>query len=286
MMRKIASFILISMLALGVSGCGWLSDRGDDALEMFDIGITITDSWAPQFAIYMDYFQFTPIGYSNFDGKFLGIGNTQIGWMDARVKAWGVLASGIEDVQHGVFDPTDPRQARKGFQGERRPAYYTGILPPKSLGQKCPPLQYAECCRIFHFGWIGFEMACRPLDWFDFLLGWVGIDYMDDDAWANSRDDAPPKVRKPAPPSEPVAARRADSPPLLESQAQRFRREEMEHARGEPVPKYEYHDSQREKAEARRRARREPREKKGVMGALKGMVRWMRDVEDWVWNHM
>lgn len=56
-------FVMILSIGLPGSGCSYMKARGNDAKNMFDLGISINKSWKPQFAFYFDCFNMTPIGY-------------------------------------------------------------------------------------------------------------------------------------------------------------------------------------------------------------------------------
>jgi len=171
-----------ALLALALTnGCAYMHKRGNDAMDILDIGITVNDQLAPRFALYVDFFNVLPIGYSNVDGKTLGMGNRQAGFLDFVHKNWGVLTVGEEQKGTGVFNPNDPHQARPDQSTlTERPRFDVGISGID--GAEPPPkLQYFECDRALHLGWIGFHATIRPLDIVDFVLGWAAADMMHDD---------------------------------------------------------------------------------------------------------
>lgn len=174
--------ILLLVISLTITGCAYLRARGNDALDIIDIGITVNDKWSPDFGIYADFFSITPIGFCRIDGKELGIGNRQIGWLDYIDKSWGVLLWGSELKGAGKFNPTDPHQARKDQRNlETRPRFNTGIVR-MSMEDNLPPLLcFFECDRGVHLGWIGLHFTLRPVDLIDFVLGWTTLDILGDD---------------------------------------------------------------------------------------------------------
>ncbi|MHC4788994.1 MAG: hypothetical protein ACYS8K_07295, partial [Planctomycetota bacterium] len=38
-----------------------------------------------------------------------------------------------------------------------------------------------SCPKLLHLGWVGVELNCRFVELADFLLGWAGVDFMEDD---------------------------------------------------------------------------------------------------------
>lgn len=182
LLRVGAVVCLGAAMVLGASGCGYMKDRGHDAINMFDLGITVNKSWKPQFAFYFDFFNVTPTGYADLDTKVLGWGNRQIGWMDYNADAWGYMAHGEESHGYGVFNPGDPQQARPDQQDlTERPAYDVGFRGAFEEDNRRPPkIQHIQCDRIFHFGWIGIQNTMRPLGILDFVVGWTGYDLLGD----------------------------------------------------------------------------------------------------------
>ncbi|NQU42613.1 hypothetical protein HQ520_04965 [bacterium] len=185
--RMASALILLTLLA-GLSGCSYLSDRGRDALDIFDLGITITPEAKPDFAIYFDFFNMLPVGYGNVDGKMIGWGNRQMIFLDDTpldytLHSWGALVWGSEKYGTGSFIPADPRQVRDDQRDLlERPRYNAGVARVISEEENRPPwTHYFECQRALHLGWIGIVFNLRPLDVVDFVVGWTTVDFMGDD---------------------------------------------------------------------------------------------------------
>jgi hypothetical protein len=91
---------------------------------------------------------------------------------------WGSELKGT-----GEFDPRDPHQTRLDqANAAERPRFNTGILRLISEEENRPPLlQYVECGRGLHLGWIGVHASIRPFDIVDFILGWTPLDIVGDD---------------------------------------------------------------------------------------------------------
>jgi hypothetical protein len=180
-MRVLALPLLIAASFL-LQSCAYLQHRGDDAKDILDIGITVTPSVKPDFALYFDFFNMLPLGYSNVDGKLLGIGYRQGGALDYQSHNWGVWAYGSEKQGAGVFNPNDPRHARQGVEpAEPWPAYDAGFVRVFAEDNPPPKFHYMECTRQIHLGWIGYMMDFRPVDLLDFFVGWTTIDILHDD---------------------------------------------------------------------------------------------------------
>jgi hypothetical protein len=98
------------ILVLCCSGCGtYWRNRGNDALDMWDFGISTTSK--PCFAfVPADYMNVTPIGFSFLEGKFHGVYRRQ--WVTLKLSdsMWGVLVTGSQTLQVGELDANDPRQ--------------------------------------------------------------------------------------------------------------------------------------------------------------------------------
>ena len=98
--RVARGLVLASIAALAATaGCSYLRNRGSDALDMFDAGVTWTRK--PQFGIYANCPFLAPAGYAKVDGHFAGIGGGQLGVVEHRQDNVGLLAWGREDVKWG-----------------------------------------------------------------------------------------------------------------------------------------------------------------------------------------
>jgi hypothetical protein len=173
---------LIIIIALICANCTYLKNRGNDACDILDIGITVTDKWQPDFALYVDLFSVLSVGVSSIDGKFLGWSNRQIGWLDYTDKSWALLVWGSEKEGAGEFNPHDPHQVRADQSDlTERPKFNTGIVRIIAEDNAPPPFKFFECDKVVHIGWIGIQAPCRPLEIVDFILGWTTLDIMGDD---------------------------------------------------------------------------------------------------------
>ena len=131
--------IAAALLALCLAGCwtGW-HRSGKGVRDMVDFGFTTSKTFGFAFTLPGDYFNMTPIGYSNVDGTFHGIGGRQIGAVPIHDHSWGVLLCGSRKFQLGEFNPNEirhlsPRQlAALKAEGKPLPTetvrYTTGTL--------------------------------------------------------------------------------------------------------------------------------------------------------------
>jgi len=176
--------IFIGFFLLLNSGCapGYMQDRGNDALDVLELGLTVNKDSKPQLGFYFDFFSLFPLGYAKVEGTAFGLGNRQAGKLDYLNNSWGVVVWGSEEKGIGIFDPRNPHQARPDQADlEEWPQYNVGL--PRLIIEDNPPpdLHFFECNRGIHLGWIGFYMNVRPLDIIDFILGWTTIDMLGDD---------------------------------------------------------------------------------------------------------
>ncbi|MDB4304208.1 hypothetical protein N9934_05420, partial [Desulfosarcina sp.] len=160
------------------------------ALDMVDLGLTVSKE--PGFALFLEFPPtIIPIGYSNVDGKLLGIGSGKFGSHDFSQHATGYLVGGTFQRNIANFDPEDP---------EALPTYETGLMGhihDETFLHKAPeqneerPKVRAVCPKTLHLGYIGIDLTCHPVDMLDFILGFATIDIGNDDApgfWSSKKD--------------------------------------------------------------------------------------------------
>jgi hypothetical protein len=179
------------MAGLLGTGCTYLRNRGHDAADMLEIGITVSSK--PQFAFHpLDYFNTIILGYSSVEGTYYGIGERRIGKMPFKdERTWGLLLWGSDTLKIGKFNPNDPHLAWKDEMAKlkaegkplptERPRYNKGLVTLIKHDNSPPPITFMQCRRNIHLGWIGFHASLRPLDIIDFILGWTTLDIIGDD---------------------------------------------------------------------------------------------------------
>lgn len=180
--KPIVFILFLFLSVLSFNGCSYLHNRFNDFQDMAEMGISVNNKLTPQFGLYFDFFNILPFGYSNVDGKTIGWGNRQGGWVNHIDKNWGVIGWGKEQRGIGKINPSDPHIARPDQKDLKEyPTYNVG--PVKMITDKnVPPIaQFFECNRVLHLGWIGVYLYLRPVDILDFIIGWTTLDIMGDD---------------------------------------------------------------------------------------------------------
>jgi hypothetical protein len=183
MKKSFCQIFTLLLLLANLSGCSYMTKRGHDAIDIFDIGFTVTQKATPDFAAYIDFFGRTPLGFASVDATLYGMGfNRQLGAIPYTNHSWGVVAWGSEKLGVGDFDAKNPYQARVDQQDAKDfPRFNTGFVRMIAEDDAPPPVTFAACDKGIHLGYIGFLANCRPLELVDFILGWTTIDIMDDD---------------------------------------------------------------------------------------------------------
>ena len=76
-MRRLWNVVTAVGFAFGAAGCGYLRDRGNDALDMLDVGV----SWSkrPYLSVYACAIGVASAGAGHLEGKFAGIGGGHLG---------------------------------------------------------------------------------------------------------------------------------------------------------------------------------------------------------------
>jgi hypothetical protein len=171
---RLLSVVFIAAFTGLSSGCAYMANRGNDVLEVLDLGVVYSNHWRPDFALFGNLFNVLPLGYANVDGKVVGLANGRVG-VERFVthNSWGVLLWGAEQKQVGEADE----------QGaEKPPRYALGLVPLIGGTENGPPGHtYAHSDRVFYLGWIGLYAMIRFDELADFFIGWSGMDIMNDD---------------------------------------------------------------------------------------------------------
>lgn len=185
MQHKMRPLFLSLILIASVlsTGCSYMHNRGADAIQMFDIGITVSPLCKPGLAAYVGVPGSIALGGAYVpDAKIFGIGNNQAGWLDYEHKSYGALLWGSSKQGAGEFDPKDVYQAREDQRNlTKRPRFNTGPVRDIVEGNPVPPPAFIVCDKFVHVGYVGILFNCRFLQIVDFLAGWTTLDIMDDD---------------------------------------------------------------------------------------------------------
>jgi len=157
--------LLAAVLAVSTfSGCGYLQARGNDALDIFDIGITVTKS--PHVGIYTGFNSILALGYSDMDGYLLGLGHQHFGALHMRYNGAGSILEGYEQVGYEDYNAGDPKSPRARGMG-------LGLLyhdTPRSVSEAL------QCQKFVHLGWIGVNLNCKIGAILKFVVGLTTID--------------------------------------------------------------------------------------------------------------
>ena len=189
--RRISVGACAAALALAFgTGCTYLRDRGLDATDILDAGITVSSK--PGFAVYFDSLNVMPIGFSSVDGRLLGWGQRQVGALEFKDSAWGVLLVGEEQNRIGSFDPRNPHlmspDAVRRLEAAGKPLpveasrYSVGALGLSSNEEPPPWPTFVSGRRNVHIGFLGIYLGIRPIDIGDFILGVFTLDPVGDDS--------------------------------------------------------------------------------------------------------
>ena len=194
-MRRFAGLsALVCVLFFQLTGCAYLQDRGDDAREIIDAGISISQK--PQFAFYASgpIVQIAALGVGNVDGKFVGLGEGE--WRNNAPhyeKSIGLFLWGEEWISY-KYSKADleamPRQEADEAANFMRVGV-AGMLqgPP-------PDKEYiVSCPHYIHLGFVGLVATPRYLQFADFLLGWTTLDILNDDGEKDQARQAMPETK-------------------------------------------------------------------------------------------
>jgi hypothetical protein len=154
----------------GTHGCAYVQNRARDARQMLDIGITWSKK--PQFGLYGNCPLVTPVGYSNVDGYYAGLGGGKLGVMKHTQKNTGLLVWGRERNSWDDSSKHDPTTE------EDHGAGVLGIADGLSKGEQA---YKPACIHYLHLGWVGVTGNARYYEMFDFAAGLVGFDPSGDD---------------------------------------------------------------------------------------------------------
>lgn len=185
-MRHAMRHLFLSVLLVAAvlsSGCTYMHNRGKDAMQMLDLGITVSPLSKPGFAAYVGVPGSIALGGAYVpDAKIFGIGNNQAGWLDYEHKSYGLAVWGSSKQGAGDFDAKDVYQARDDQRDlTERPRFNTGPVRDIAEGNSVPPPAFIECDKYIHIGYVGILFNCRFFQIVDFLAGWTTLDIMGDD---------------------------------------------------------------------------------------------------------
>jgi len=160
--RHLSALALLGVVATA-PGCTYLQNRGRDAAQMFDLGLTF--SAKPQFGLYMNCPVIAPIGYGRVDGYYAGVGGGKVGVMEHKQRNAGLLVWG--------YEKNSWQDTAKGG-GKAQEDQPVGLLAI-ARGERGEQPYRTSCKHYFHLGWVGVTFNICWVAIADFPLGWVGL---------------------------------------------------------------------------------------------------------------
>lgn len=164
--RRFAAVLLL-VLACSATGCKFAKCRLDDAIEMFDIGISL--SAKPCISAYACGVSLITGGFSKFDGVVIGTGGGFIGIVHHQNQCLGLLVAGTETL---IWQQGRHRRTYKHLQG------YQAFMAAK---HPWPPAYFPACTHYLHLLYVGAVGNLRYAEMLDFLFGFLGFDMAMDD---------------------------------------------------------------------------------------------------------
>jgi hypothetical protein len=170
-MRKTGRALAVVVLAVVLSsslGCTYLVNRGNDALDIVELGVTVTTT--PQIGLYWNSLDLLVAGYCDLDGTFIGWAGRHGVMLPVRSECYGLIVS-REKVKWG---DAPERERIGGLAG----------LPGIAAGaaEDGHPLDSPACVHFIpHFGYVGLVWNLRWGQIVDFVVGWTTVDLNGDD---------------------------------------------------------------------------------------------------------
>lgn len=178
--RRVGVCLGVALVLMTLQGCTYMKNRGDDALQVADIGLTFSNR--PYLSAYVCGFGAISFGAGSFDGHFLGWGGDAVSWQRLYHRDIGLGPWSYSEIGWG--DSLDPQKP------ETLEQWYAGLIgwfqhPPRR------PAYGVACVHYLHLGWFGFVGNLRYAEMIDFLTGWVGYDFCGDDGKKFREEDWP-----------------------------------------------------------------------------------------------
>ncbi len=178
--RCVRGLVVVALCAVlwGSMGCQqvltYAKYRGQDALEMVDVGFSITTT--PQWGFYWNSLDALTFGWCDLNGYFLGWGGNQIGLTRLHAHCYG-LGYAYEEIGWGDYDLKKPWTLYITNGGIPGWSMFGVPGAPKKI-----PAYGGACVHFFpHLGYMGIVWNARWFEMLDFFVGFSGLDLAGDD---------------------------------------------------------------------------------------------------------
>jgi hypothetical protein len=193
-MSSVAMALAAASLIWLSTGCSYLSNRGNDLLDVADVGLTISNITEPGFVAFVDVNPILPLGFGVLQGQLIGVGHREVGITYIRHTCSGAIFFGEES--YGIGLSPDDAHGRALW-------YSHGVFPLLFIvGQTPPWSQWGDVELSLHLGWAGLQLRLKPMEGVDLLIGITTLDLLRDDVYPLATSDgANRRVTDPAPAS-------------------------------------------------------------------------------------
>ncbi|HUT34885.1 MAG TPA: hypothetical protein VNE39_15455 [Planctomycetota bacterium] len=157
------SIAVCALLVAGASGCTYLRNRGADASQMMDLGLTFSKK--PQFGLYANCPMVTPLGYSKVDGYFVGMGGGKLGAGEHHQNNSGLLFWGHEENSWKGFNDKDKATTE---------SHRVGVIGIAQSAKEGKTKYRPACVHYLHLGYVGVMWNLNYFKMADFFCGWFG----------------------------------------------------------------------------------------------------------------
>ena len=177
--KRVARLFTFIILVITLSGCSYLKNRGNDFIDIADVGLTIGLEREPVMALYAQVTPVASLGFSNVEGAYLGLAEREAGALFIEHHAHGVLLWGQE--ARGI-GPTE--LSAKG----RAIPFGQGAVRMAKRGDHPSWKEWADIQAAVHIGWFGAQARLRPMQAIDFITGIFFWDMLGDDTFPRPED--------------------------------------------------------------------------------------------------
>jgi len=190
MKRTLAAWLLTVLLCL-TQGCAYLQNRVNDAVEVIDIGVTVSDSPCLSGFVIFPPIHLTLVGIGMVDGWFTGLGGGRLqAFCPYYQNSIGLGVWGEETVSFGKSAKDLPLNNEEELR--KQATFYRSGLFGLMQGPLPTEDYWISCPHYVHIGFVGAVFSPRYSEIADFFLGWLLIDINGDDVAGETPAVAPP----------------------------------------------------------------------------------------------